>query len=238
MAKTKTQKETEINIAEENNPALGQSPETKLIEPGEILPMTGGEITQDPVTGSVMVAPGDLLAMPDQTPGQLPEPTQAAEPGAVTTDPGQAAEPVPATPEPKKRSRGRPPGSRNRKPGDLLPGGQVDFSDIATIAEITPEAAATDYQALAEMSFDMSVSSLAIVFSDDWKPKDDNERNAVITALKRYFEHKQVKDIPPGALLAIVLCAYAAPRVNQPTTRDKLKMGWTWLKTKIGRKKA
>lgn len=203
--------------------------------------------------GAELIKPADILTVPEQKPGEVASPTpQTISPGDLLTGVEQAPEGnAPAEPAPgpileaaqaptdsgaSKRKRGRPFGSRNRKPGDMSADGTVNFSDIDTIATITPEAAATDYQALAELSFDMGTSSLSIVFSDDWNPKNDAERGAVVAALKRYFEHKQVKDIPPGALLALVLCSYAAPRLNTPTTKGKLLIMWLWMKSKFQRK--
>ncbi len=230
----------EIEATEAINPPVAGIAPPELIAPGDILQLPGSNSAPETGNGQAprTVTTAELL-------GDMPSP-RSSDSGLAPVEP-QAPGPLPDAAEalpgagagapPKKRGRGRPPGSKNKGPGDINPDGTVNFADIDSIATITPEAAATDYQALAELSFDMGTNSLAIVFSDDWKPRDPNERGAVVASLKRYYEHKQIKDIPPGALLCLVLCAYAAPRVNTPTTKDKLKIGWLWLKDKFKRKK-
>lgn len=108
----------------------------------------------------------------------------------------------------------------------------ADFSDLATPA---PEKA-VDYDMLAGMSFDMTTNTLALVLGNEWQPQNDTERAVVVGAVKTYLQAKQVQDIPPGMLLAIVLTAYAAPRLRAPNTASKLSLAWAWFKSKLRRR--
>lgn len=122
-------------------------------------------------------------------------------------------------------------GKPGRKPGIPNKPKGPDFSDV-TAAIATPDKP-VNYELMSGMLFDMSVGTMSMVFGPEWQPKDGNERGMMVTSLKAYLESKQVKDIPPGMLLAVVCIAYSAPRLRQPATADKLKIGWTWFKFKV-----
>ena len=172
----------------------------------------------------------------------------ALDPAAPTTPAAPAASATPAAPG-TKRGRGRPPGSKKRIATPVQsPGGEIppaDFSDISPgetetetqTAELTPEQAATDYTALANITFDTGVGVLTLVFGQEWQAQNDSERSAVVKSLQSYYVAKQVKDIPPGVMLSIVCLAYAAPRLKHPNTSEKLKNAWLWFKVKILRRK-
>lgn len=120
---------------------------------------------------------------------------------------------------------------------------RANFDDIETETLRTePEVKSVDYQSLAGMCFDISVNTSASAFGPEWLPRPSinpnfpDERTVVVNALATYLKSKEVKDIPPGLMLTIVVVAYAAPRLNAPSTRQKLGIGWTWLKSKFKRK--
>jgi hypothetical protein len=100
---------------------------------------------------------------------------------------------------------------------------------------------------MAGMLFDMSTGTLAVVLGPEWQARPSqevtlpdgrkqvvDERMNVVSALAKYLESKEVKDIPPGIMLTVVVLAYAAPRFQAPSTKAKIVGGWTWLKSKIG----
>jgi hypothetical protein len=118
-----------------------------------------------------------------------------------------------------RKKMGRPRGQRNRT---------ADFSDIAALHETH-----VDYGLMSGSLFDMGTGTLATIFGPEWQAKTPQEREMVVGALRVYLESKQVKDIPPGLMLTIILVAYSAPRLQAPPTREKLRFGWTWVKMKI-----
>lgn len=192
-----------------------------------------GEVSAVPVGASSEVSPqvaGNLVDMMD-----TPAPASVVAPGVAPTATNAPGVPIPPTvatdplidsaeTEPIKRGRGRPPGSKNK------PQSPSTIADIVT-AEATP-----NYGLMGEVVFDMSTNALAVGLGPEWLPKTPEERQLVSVSLGRYFETQKVKDIPPGMMLALVVTVYALPRLSQPSTSTKLKLGWTWLKSKFSRK--
>lgn len=118
-----------------------------------------------------------------------------------------------------------------------------DFSDLngsaSPVAGATEavQVASIDYKALSEMMFDTSTALMAGSFGPEWKPRNADERSAVVGPLARYLESKQVRDVPPGMMLCIVVVAYSAPRLKEPSTAGKLKLAYGWVKSKLSRGK-
>lgn len=137
-----------------------------------------------------------------------------------TTDPTPAP-PQPAPTGEQPRKRGRPFGSKTKTTA-------ADFSDVAQL-----QAVSVDYGVMASALFDMSTGTAANIFGPEWMPRSPEERNMVVEALRTYLASKQVKDIPPGLMLTIIIVAYSAPRLNAPPTREKIKFGWTFFKMKV-----
>lgn len=123
-----------------------------------------------------------------------------------------------------KRGRGRPPGSKNKP------------KSPSTIADVVTPQATPNFGLMGEVVFDMSTNALAVGLGEEWLPSSPQERQLVCVSLAKYFEAQQVKDIPPGMMLALVVSVYALPRLSKPNTATKLKLGWTWLKSKLSRK--
>lgn len=127
------------------------------------------------------------------------------------------------------------------EPAEALPA--PDFSDIGGsngAPEITTAAASAvtpNYQQMSEVLFNMSTGVLCNVFGDEWKPRNDEEKTMVVMATAEYLKSKQFQDIPPGLMLAVIVTAYAAPRLRAPTTKNKLQLAWLWMKSKISRRK-
>lgn len=120
---------------------------------------------------------------------------------------------------PPTYGNGSPTKTRNKR---------ADFSDVPT-ATIKP----VDYNLVAGMLFTTSTGILSMVFGNEWQPRSEEEKQAVTGALATYCQSKEVKDIPPGVLLACVVLAYAAPRLREPNTMGKLKLTWLWCKAKV-----
>lgn len=135
----------------------------------------------------------------------------------------------------------RPPGVKYTRPTAKAATPSTDqsaepFPDAPTFDDVLPgiDTAAQDYKLMATMTFDMGTNSLAMILGPEWQAQNPQERDIVIESLKKYFEVKQVKDIPPGWMLTFVLLTYSVPRLRQPSTSGKLKLGWQWVKNKFG----
>ncbi len=161
--------------------------------------------------------------------------------GSATNPPpiASASPAGPGTPpvtEPMKRGRGRPPGSKNKAAG--APGGSPSFDDVPK----EPPPAPVDYKAMATMIFKITSGTMAQVLGPEWLPRQPppglpGEEEMVIEATANYMKTKQMPDIPPGAMLCLVILMYSAPRFQAPSTKEKVKGVWFWIKSKFGRKK-
>jgi hypothetical protein len=120
----------------------------------------------------------------------------------------------------------------------------ADFSDLNSEPAPTPRfdtAPGLDrgkhFEATAVLTFDMTTGILSQIFGEEWQPNSPEEKALVVGSIKRYYESVDLPDLPPGYVLCFVALAYAAPRLGKPKTKNKLLMGWYWLKSKFTRKK-
>lgn len=158
------------------------------------------------------------LIQPEPSPVIVDLPSSDAQPGNLLTPefPEQETEEQ----EQEKRGRGRPKGSKTKT--------------SSIISEVEKP---INYGLMAEAIFDMSTGILAGSFGPEWSPRSPEERGHVCISLANYFKAKEVKDIPPGLMLTIVVVAYCAPRLKEPGTAGKIKACWFWVRSKISRKK-
>jgi hypothetical protein len=196
--------------------------------------------TPEPGTSATAVNAGQLVSesAPAQ-PGTTATPVSAG--SLVESAPGNAPElplgnvgtppPISEPPPAGKKRIGRPPGTKNKP--------KADFGDVESIAAIAAEPAKppVDYAAMSGAVFDMATSTLGIALGPEWLAKSPEEKQMVCVPLQAYFQAKQVEDLPPGLMLTFVLVAYSVPRLKEPPTAGKLKLGWQWLKSKLRRKK-
>lgn len=181
--------------------------------------------TVTPNLPDVETDPASLIgdAVTDPLPGISPEPATTNTVPFPNLPPIEStAQPTvetPPTPTPQKP--GRPKGSLNKpKFGELLP--------PPPVGEIKP----VDYGAMAAVTFDMSINSLTMIFGNEWQPQNKQERQMVVEAIAAYMKSKEMQDLPPGVMLAFILAAYSAPRIQHPNTRGKLIVMWMWCKDK------
>lgn len=183
------------------------------------------EIKEKPITDSAEFYPNVKQA---EQPELIPPP----EPPKNDVTPVTVDELIERT---EKRGRGRPKGSTKKAAMEggisVLPDPQPQATPPP--AENIPQ---VNYALLSETFFDTGTGALAVAFGPEWHPRTPEERQAVCGALGNYLRAKEVKDIPPGAMLTIVLLAYSAPRLKEPATSGKIKMGLVWLKNKFSRK--
>ena len=127
-----------------------------------------------------------------------------------------------ATPgEPSRRGRGRPAGSKNKRPS---------FADLENI---TAAEVIVDHKAMSVMIFDSSTGCLAMTLGDEWRPRSPEEREGMLGAIEAYLVSTKAKDIPPGVMLTLVILAYSAPRLQAESTKSKLQLAWSWVKVKV-----
>lgn len=85
-----------------------------------------------------------------------------------------------------------------------------------------------------------------MIFGPEWQPRKDqaqgiDEHAEIAGYFEKYFEVKEINDIPPGAALAIGLIGYGAMRLHLPETKsrvskivDAIKVrlfnAWNWIK--------
>jgi len=127
-----------------------------------------------------------------------------------------------------KRGPGRPKGSTKNQARDES--GHFVKPGPAPLAVIP------DFAKLGEMVFDLSTGTLSMALGPEWKPQSPEERDMVSNAIGQYLKSKEISDIPPGIMLAVVVLAYSAPRLNAPSTKEKIARGWLWLKAKFTRR--
>lgn len=117
------------------------------------------------------------------------------------------------------------------------------FDDAGSHLALPPEQAySTEAYASAVTVTQSMFMCLQMLFGSDWAPVIDkktgiDENHAITHATAVYFESKEIKDIPPGCMLAMVLSMYALPRLARPTTKQKLAGLVYWFKVKILRRK-
>lgn len=113
---------------------------------------------------------------------------------------------------------------RGRKAGATAPP-----TDNPSPSVVSTEEAAVQS---ANLLFNLSV----FVGGDDWSPSKD-EAICVKTGFKNYYDARGIVNIPPELGLVIALGMYALPRLNKPTTREKISSFWVWVKDKFAKKK-
>lgn len=121
-------------------------------------------------------------------------------------------------------------GAKRRTPGT---GAVPSFADVLSQPE---SPSGPDYSQLAGMTFDMSVGMATMIFGPEWQPRSPDEKAVVVAPLAAYMKSKGMSDLPPGMVLSLVCIAYAAPRLQAPTTKQKVVGIWLWIKSKFGRK--
>ena len=76
-----------------------------------------------------------------------------------------------------------------------------------------------------------------MVFKEDGKPTQA-EINQVTYAYQTYFRAQNIRDLPPGVVLATALITYAGPRMMKPKVQKKISSFWGKLRAKVSKTKA
>ena len=78
-----------------------------------------------------------------------------------------------------------------------------------------------DYHAMALMCVGTVTGVCEQFGGAEWRPSDD-EHKTLTNSTETYLRAKEFPDLPPGWVLTFVVCAYALPRLNSPTMRERL----------------
>lgn len=89
-----------------------------------------------------------------------------------------------------------------------------DEESIALATEKAGAAAAGTFFAVATMAL-----------GEEWRPTVE-EQSAVTLATVKWFQAHEWGDLPPGAVVATVVLAYAIPRLQMPETQEKIVNLW------------
>ncbi len=228
--------ETKNDAVIEANELLGgngelQPPETPgTPSPDNAPAMVTGDLLGDVPSAPDAVSPvqpAKLETMPENPPAASNPPvcTCGKQPG--TRGPHKGGCPV-------RNSGFRGNGVRLNTQGQSTVTGQGEMESQSQIAIPQNTNTLTDNSgAVALVCFEMATSALQVAFGPEWKPENDEEKNACVTSLAAYFRTKKVEDVPPGLMLCIVLGAYSAKRVAQPNTKTKLIALYLWIKPRV-----
>ena len=214
-------------------PAEGQTPPPPAPPPAPPITQTAPPIDeQKPIpvsTESIVTA--DKEVFPPGGGGGPP-------PGVDRSTPENPEGPKFPDKPPGYKGTGRPKGSRTRVNGRFASAGSTVNLDGADTA--SPEQA-VDYEALANMAFDMGTQSMAMLIGPEWLPgtvkspsgAEFDERLTIVPALAKYLESKEVPDLPPGVVLCLCVAMYSSRRFRTPNTREKLGGLFGWVKNKV-----
>lgn len=141
--------------------------------------------------------------------------------------------------EPGKKRRGRPPihGKYSQKNFPSGEPSKINIADPAPATDPLTDVAPVkerNYRATAQIIFGASTQLLSGMLGPEWRPTDEKEAESVILPLEDYLRTQEMEDLPPGIVLALSAGIYAAPRLRQPSTSNKLKLAWQWVKVKFG----
>ena len=128
-----------------------------------------------------------------------------------------------------KRGQGPDAKQKESKIGGLDAPGGIAFAEgqAAQEAEILVTG-----QSAASLTFLLGI----MVFKEDGKPTQD-EINQVTYAYQTYFRAKNIRDLPPGVILATALITYAGPRMMKPKTSKKIAGAWEKIKKRYSKNK-
>ena len=177
-----------------------------------------------PATGSDNVPPGPpSTASPEVHPSGNGADKQTAPPVV------EPASVLPPLVEISKRERGRPSDEEQaRERGISVAEVKRQRKDRirnpeppGTVSTDLVQKAQVNYHVTATVLVDSTTGFCEQFLGPEWKA-NATERDNLTGATETYLRAKNIPDLPPGILLAFVISAYALPRLNSPTMREKL----------------
>ena len=116
----------------------------------------------------------------------------------------------------------------------VSPGKGKPTREIAPVG--APVLASVNYQAMGEVAAGLWFNVPAMVLGEGWLPDvKAGEPQAVAGAFRDYFKAIQLKDLPPGFALCVVLGTYTIAHAQNPTVGDKFKGVGKWVRSKLKR---
>jgi hypothetical protein len=120
------------------------------------------------------------------------------------------------------RSHHKQTSGQRSKPREFNPGSEpAPAIDPRDGGPMTRQSKVVDYHAMGVMCVDVVTAVAQQVGGEEWRPQVDEYKN-LVNATETYLRAKEFPDLPPGWILCFVVCGYALPRLNAPTTREKL----------------
>lgn len=98
--------------------------------------------------------------------------------------------------------------------------------------EVNPALAVVNYQALGETAANLFFNIGTMALGEGWQPDNQGEALAVAGAFRDYFKSQQIKDIPPGLALTLVITSYSLSHAQKPTVKSRLQKVGAWFKEK------
>lgn len=171
----------------------------------------------------------------DETAGVMPQVSPAADMIAqkvINEKSDKNATPQKVPPK-EKNKRGRPKGTTKQTPatsnGSRLGG-------LANPEQRDMARRATERAATAAFAADM-IERSGVVFAGDQGKMHEIEKAGLAACFDRYFEAKNIADLPPGVALVMVMGQYYARVMMSEPARPKVAILWDALKLKFKRKK-
>lgn len=121
---------------------------------------------------------------------------------------------------PRRKLDGTYARKRGRKPGTHT--AQVTVPDKRAQCEIA-----------AAQTCNLLINSCVILLGDEWKPSSAAESEGLKNAFSDYYELRGIPALPPEVMLLIAIGSYAAPRLTQENTVNKIKRGFVRIKSFI-----
>lgn len=128
------------------------------------------------------------------------------------------------------RRRGRKGGTSSSASGEKQKKTTVSSGSVAGIDM-------TDYAVLGDLAAGMTAATGVMVFGAEWDFRDPAERQGMAMAYAEYMRAKEIRDIPPGMVLTMVLVSYSVPRLQLPETQSRMQKIGGWIKSKIAGRK-
>lgn len=134
---------------------------------------------------------------------------------------------------PKKRADGQFASKRGRKPGQTnAPASPAPAAPVSAPLSVKKarESGLVTNKAAAHATVKMAVTALGSTIGPEWDFETPEEAQNMIDAVTAYYDANGQVQISPELMLALQVGMYAAPRVQHPNTKSKLKSAWEWAR--------
>ena len=111
-----------------------------------------------------------------------------------------------------RRKRGRRGGATGTRSG--VSGGNAAVPPVGTVT--------VDYNNLATITTNLFFTGTTSFLGKAWEPTQA-EVVSIHSSTKRFLEHYQIEDIPPGLALVLAVGIYALPRLNDDETKRNIR---------------